>query len=77
MIAPRLRPIDWPEVILDLRRRGMSHREIAEHCEYTGHSWVHRLLNIHGTEPKFRNGTLLLALWIDKTGKAANDVPRA
>lgn len=71
----KTRAIDWTEVILDLRRCGMSHREIAEECEANGHDWVHRLLNIPGTQPKFHNGTLLLGLWLERTGKRADQVP--
>jgi hypothetical protein len=76
LLGQRGRLIDWSEVVLDLRRAGLSHREIAEQCDASGHDWVHRLLNIPGTQPKFHNGTLLLGLWLERTGKRSEHVPR-
>lgn len=71
----RIRLIDWSAVVLDLRRCGMSHQQIAGECD-ADKSWVHRLLNIPGTQPRFHHGVMLLGLWAERTGKSAEDVPR-
>ena len=68
-------PINWPEVVLDLRRNSLTHEQIGRHCGADKH-WVHRLLNIPGTEPFYGRGVLLLTLWMEHTGRGAEDVPR-
>lgn len=72
MTQPRV--IDWFRVIVDLGRAGMSYRALAESVGVSKSAvmgWV------GGAEPKHADGERLLAVWCDRTGKPADDAPRA
>lgn len=78
---PVIHPIDWPELILDLVRCGMSLSAIASECGYdeetrAGKEWLVRLRNIPNQQPKFHPGAMLIGLWAERTGRPPNDVPR-
>lgn len=76
---PRVKRIDWAQIVTDLERLGMSQREIGRACDQdpdNGGPWVNRLKNIPGTQPKFHHGALLLGLWVEKTGRQAADAPK-
>lgn len=78
---PVVLPIDWPEVILDLVRTGMTLSAIAAECGYdesgrSGKEWLCRLRNLPGTQPKFHSGAMLIGLWAEKTSRPPADVPR-
>jgi hypothetical protein len=68
--------IDWSAMIFALEAAGMSQREIGQQCD-SDQTWVQRLKNIPGTQPKFHNGLLLLGLWVNATGKAPAEAPVA
>ncbi len=67
--------INWAEVILELRRASLTHDQIGRQCG-ADKAWVHRMLNIPGTEPYYTRGVQLLTLWMERTGRGATDVPR-
>ncbi len=58
----RVTRVDWCGVVIDLERAGYSQRQIGGECDADA-SWVNRLKNIPGTQPKFHSGALLLGLW--------------
>jgi len=70
----RSRRFDWAAMILAIEATGLSQREIGSQCE-ADQTWVQRLKNSLGTQPKFHNGLLLLGLWMHATGKASADAP--
>ena len=81
MKAPRV--IDWSQIIFDLEAAGLTQREIGARCGFgdtrgvgTGRVWANNLKNIPGTQPKFNDGAMLLAVWADVTGRAASEAPR-
>lgn len=62
---------DWPRIITNLERAGLSQREIGERChvsEGTTVSWANNLKNLPGTQPKLHNGLMLLGLWAEVCG---------
>lgn len=73
--AERVQSIDWFRVIVDLERSGFSHERIALEC-MRSKGWVNNLKCIPGTEPRHRDGVVLLAIWSDATGKKALQAPR-
>ena len=78
---PVIHPIDWPELILDLVRTGMSLSAIAAECGYdeetrAGKEWLVRLRNTPGTQPKFHPGAMLVGLWAERMSRPASEVPR-
>ncbi len=75
MTRRREPPIDWAQIVCDLEAAGLTQRAIGESCDMD-QPWANRLKNIHGTEPKFHNGALLLGLWTQTMGRPTNEVPR-
>ena len=69
--------IDWWRVIVDLERSGLSQRDIAVACGINGHSAINQLKNIPGTQPLFGRGVRIIVLWMERTGKGTEDLPRA
>lgn len=70
---PALR-FDYSAIVFQLEAAGMSQREIGGQCE-ADQTWVQRLKNVPGTQPKLHNGLLLLGLWMSTTGRPATDIP--
>lgn len=68
------RRIDWWRVITDLNYAGFSNGRIADEL-LVSKSWVASVKN-DGTEPRYRDGDMLLALWVRATGKQVQDAPR-
>lgn len=71
----RTQSVDWFRVIVDLERSGYSHDRIAAEC-MRSKGWVNNLKCIPGTEPRHRDGVVLLAIWSDATGRKALQAPR-
>jgi hypothetical protein len=59
--APRY---DWAAMVFRLNG-SLSVREIASRCDIEHHSRIVDLKNIPGTQPRFHDGAMLLALWAD------------
>lgn len=75
----KVKPIDWSRLIFDLEALGMSQRQIGVECGMSteiGGTWVNRLKNIPGTQPKYHAGALLLGLWAEKTGQLTLEAPK-
>lgn len=72
MIANALR-VDWFRVIADLARAGYTARRIATELG------VSRIRVVGwknaGHEPRYTDGSRLLALWAQATGRRVDDVP--
>jgi len=67
--------IDWPRVVENLMRCGMTRQEIADSAEI-GYGTVRTYLDQWGeTEPAYWVGVRLLALWAEKTGCEVKDAP--
>lgn len=75
--------IDWAQIIMDLKRIGMTNREIAAECGHAdldqggGKYWIDRLKNIPDTQPNFHDGAMLLGVWADRMKKPLAELPRA
>jgi hypothetical protein len=75
MIAlTRERRIDWPRIIENLRRVGMSHADIAEAVD-VGTTTVVAYADDRCIEPAFWTGSALLVLWSKRTGLPYTDAP--
>lgn len=66
--------IDWWQVISDLERAGISHERVASEC-MRSKGWVAKFKTCPDTEPRFHDGTLLLALWEQHVGKGGRVQP--
>ncbi len=75
MTVVEIEPIDWWRVIMDLERNGVTMARIAAEC-LRSVGWVSNLKNIPGTEPRHRDGVVLLAMWSERTGRPATEAPR-
>lgn len=65
--------VDWFRLLDDLSRRGVSMGGVADYIgvpRSTIVGWK------QGAEPKYRDGELLLDLWIAKTGQSRHEAPR-
>lgn len=76
MTKPLKRParVDWFRVIVNLERCGLSIREIADRVGMSK-GWVEHLKNSPGAEPRYDDGSVLLAMWSDEMDKPMDDVP--
>lgn len=70
------RRVDWSQIVLELRRSGLTDKAISDACEVVHHSWAARLANIPGSQPKYTHGVLLLALWLERVGDGVDSIPR-
>jgi len=68
--------IDWFRVIVDLERGGYSLERIAAEC-MRSKGWVSNLKSVPNTEPRYRDGVVMLALWSESTGQPCADAPTA
>lgn len=66
--------VDWARLIVDLVLAGYSHERIGAEC-MRGKTWVWTLANEPGAEPRFKDGQILVGLWVRATGKAEGEVP--
>lgn len=66
--------VDWFRVIVDLERKGYSLERIAAEC-LRSKGWVSNLKNIPDTEPRHRDGQVLIGLWAEVTSRAPESVP--
>lgn len=74
IVLSRERRIDWPRIIDNLRRLGMSHADIAEVIE-VGSTTVSAYSDDRCIEPAFWTGSALLVLWSQRTGLSYTDAP--
>lgn len=66
--------VDWWRVITDLNYAGYSNGRISAEL-LVSKSWVAGVKN-DGTEPRYRDGEMLLALWSKAVGKPAAEAPK-
>lgn len=65
-----MKSVDWPRVIMDLRRMGYSSRRVHAACGVD--EFVVRQLSCGATrEPLYSNGAALLKLWAEATRKVS------
>jgi len=70
----RLVEIDWSEIVLDLRRAGMTQNDIARATNgASGEAAIRSYLA--GASPVHWRGETLLAVWMQQTGKLRTDAP--
>jgi len=70
----RLREIDWTEIVLDLRRAGMTQHDIARATHgASGEAAIRSYLA--GASPVHWRGEMLLAVWMQQTGKPRSNAP--
>lgn len=71
----RERRVDWPRVIANLQKSGMSLRQIAAALDI-GAETVRGYLNEHApSEPAYWIGHCLVLLWCDRCGTQLEDLP--
>lgn len=66
--------IDWPEVIDELRRAGLTSAAIAEQCGISATTIKEWRQGIKS--PLYATGEALVAFWCQYTGKAPEMLPR-
>lgn len=66
--------VDWFGVLCDLKRAGLSLRNIAALTGITKSSLIG--LRLHSVEPKYNAGEHLTTLWCKATGLTPADLPR-
>jgi hypothetical protein len=76
MVSAQLSEINWSEIILDLRRTGMSQQDIARGLNGAASESMIRMYLIGLCAPSHWRGELLLGLWQSATGKAREQAPR-
>lgn len=72
LLRPRFK-IDWERILLDLQAHSYGTRKVAESIHIpvaTVHGWKNL-----DAEPRYSDGTVLIALWAKVTGKQPKDVP--
>lgn len=75
IVVTRSCRIDWPRIVANLQRCGMSLQGIAEAVEVSK-SQVSAYAEAEGTtEPAFWVGAALLVLWSERTGLKWTDAP--
>lgn len=74
IVLTRERRIDWPRIIDNLRRMGMSHADIAASVD-VGTTTVGAYADDRCIEPAFWTGSALLVLWSERTGLSYTDAP--
>lgn len=72
LLRPRFK-IDWERIMLDLQGKGYGTRKVAETIGIP-------VATVHGwkgleAEPRYSDGTVLIALWCQVMGKTGKDVP--
>jgi len=72
--ASRLSEIDWAEIVLDLRRTGMSQNDIARATQgASGEAAIRSYLA--GASPVHWRGEILLEVWTKTMGKPRESAP--
>lgn len=75
IVVTRSRRIDWPRIVANLQRCGMSLQTIADALDVSK-AQVVNYAEAEGTmEPAFWVGAAMLVLWADKTGLKWTDAP--
>lgn len=75
IVLTRQTRIDWPRIIANLQRCGMSLQVVADELDVSK-SQVSMYANENGTtEPAFWVGSALLVLWSKRTGLSYTDAP--
>lgn len=66
--------IDWNRILLELSNRGYSVRMISVEIDIP-RSTLDGWKNIPNTEPRYRDGRRLIALWCEVTGRSETEIP--
>lgn len=74
IVLTRERRIDWPRIIDNLRRVGMSYAEIAGKLDVS-EGTISSYTDDRCIEPAFWTGSAMLVLWSEKTGLSYTDAP--
>jgi hypothetical protein len=75
IVLTRTRRIDWPRVVNNLQRAGMSLQQIADEIEVSK-SLVAGWVDEDSTgEPAFWTGAVLIEVWCKRTGLKWPDLP--
>lgn len=75
IVVTRTRRIDWPRMVANLQRCGMSMQSIADELDVSK-AQVINYGEADGTmEPAFWVGAALLTLWSQRTGLKWTDAP--
>lgn len=75
LILSRTRRIDWPRLVDNLRRLGMSVQEIADAIGVRRQAVDYWAGPESDGEPAFWTGSALLVLWCERTGLHWTDAP--
>lgn len=69
------RRIDWPRMIREIQRQGMSLQEIADAIQMSRSALYGYLSEDCPSEPAYYVGHCLVGLWCTKCGRTLSDVP--
>lgn len=75
IVVTRTRRIDWPRIVANLQRCGMSLADIARALDVTRQSLDNWAREDEVGEPAFWTGAALLVLWSERTGLKWTDAP--
>lgn len=75
IILSRDRRIDWPRIIANLQKTGMSLQQIADAVEVGKRTIMDYAREDLPAEPAHWTGHCLVILWCDQCGTSMQDVP--
>lgn len=75
LILTRHHRIDWPRMVENLRRCGMSLQEIADRCDVHRRSLDNWAQAEASGEPAFWTGAKLIEVWCERTNMVWTDIP--
>jgi transposase-like protein len=75
LILSRTRRIDWPRLVDNLLRLGMSMQQIADALGVSRRSLDNWARQDSDGEPAFWTGSSLIVLWCERTGLKWTDTP--
>lgn len=75
LILSRTRRIDWPRLVENLRRLGMTLQQIADRIDVTREGMGNWCGPDASGEPAFWTGAALIELWCERTGLKWTDLP--
>jgi hypothetical protein len=75
LTVSRTRRVDWPRLVENLMRLGMTTQQIADSIDVARRSLDNWARQDSEGEPAFWTGSALIVLWCQRTGLQWTDVP--
>ncbi len=71
----RTKRLDWPRMLANIRKQGMSLQQVADHIGVTREGLGNWTAEEAIGEPAFWTGAAMIELWCASTGLGWNDLP--